>query len=688
VNKKGFLFLCLLLFLAGILLSLPQKKKSSKDLPQQYRKWLEEEVVYIITPKEKEVFLQLETDRERDVFIEAFWKQRDPDPSTPENEFMKEHYRRINYANQWFGRESPGLGWRTDMGRIYIILGEPKYIERYENVTEVFPIIIWFYEGMIDYGLPNSFNVVFFKKSGMGEYELYSPVKNGPESLLTNYMGDLTDHLAAYNQLMEVEPTLAEVSMTLIPEEAGWLTSPSIASELLIRNKIPSAPYQKVKDSYAEKLLKYKDIIEVDYTANYIDNDACAEIIRDKSGMAFVHYIIEPKRLTFEQVGNRFRANLQLNGKITDLQGNTIYQYERSVPIDFDQEQLNSVKAKLFSFQDMVPIVEGNYKLNILLKNTVSKEFTSMEKDISVPGPSSLQFSHLVLANKTIENSEYKGKNKPFLIGDVQLVPSPRNDFSSSDKLYLFFQIIELTKDLKENGRLEYSIIKEKETISSLTKNIRDYPDKMNFREEFSLANLSSGYYKIKVSLFDKNSQELLFEQSNFFISYLPSLPRPWVLSIPLPSSENPVYDNILGIQFFNKKDMNKAKLLLGEAYRKNPSSKEFALDFCRALFLGKEYQKVKDIARPFLQSQDKYEFLSLAGESCQALGELAEAIAHYKEYLAHYGANINILNAIGKCYYQLGDFEEALTAWEKSLEISPKQESIKKMVDAIKEKK
>jgi GWxTD domain-containing protein len=688
VNKKGFLFFCLLLFLAGILLALPQKKKSPKDLPQQYRKWLEEEVVYIITPKEKEVFLQLETDRERDVFIEAFWKQRDPDLSTPENEFMKEHYRRINYANQWFGRESPGLGWRTDMGRIYIILGEPKYIERYENVTEVFPTIIWFYEGLIDYGLPNSFNVVFFKKSGMGEYELYSPVKNGPESLLTNYMGDLADHLAAYSQLMEVEPTIAEVSMTLIPEEAGWATSPSIASELLIRNKIPSAPYQKVKDSYAEKLLKYKDIIEVDYTANYIDNDACTEIIRDKSGMAFVHYIIEPKRLTFEQVGNRFRANLQLNGKITDLQGNTIYQYERSVPIDFDQEQLNSVKAKLFSFQDMVPIVEGNYKLNILLKNTVSKEFTSMEKDISVPGPSSLQFSHLLLANKTIENSEYKGKNKPFLIGDVQLVPSPRNDFSASDKLYLFFQVTGLTKDLKENGRLEYSIIKEKETISSFAKNIRDYPDKMNFREEFSLANLSSGYYKIKVSLFDKNSQELLFEQSNFFISYLPSLPRPWVLSIPLPSSENPIYDNILGIQFFNKKDMDKAKLLLGEAYRKNPSSKEFALDFCRALFLGKEYQKVKDIARPFLQSQDKYEFLSLAGDSCQALGELAEAIAHYKEYLAHYGANINILNAIGQCYYQLGDFEEALIAWEKSLEISPNQESIKKMVKAIKEKK
>jgi GWxTD domain-containing protein len=688
VNKKHILFLCFLLIFTTALSPSPQKKKSSKDLPPQYRKWLQEEVVYIITPKEKEVFLQLETDREREIFIEAFWKARDPYPNTPENEFKKEHYRRISYANQWFGREGPGEGWRTDMGRIYIILGEPQSVDKFENDSEVYPVVIWFYQGMGEYGLPDSFSVVFFKKSGLGVYELYSPVKYGPQSLIIHYKGDPADYLSAYSQLYEIQPTIAAVSLTMLPGESGQIASPSIASEILMTAKIPSAPYQKVKDSYAEKLLQYKDIIEVDYTANYIDNDASAQIIQDKSGIFFVHYLIEPKKLTFEQVGDKFRAHLEVNGKVADLQGNMIYQYERSVPIDFERDQLENIRAKLFSFQDMFPLVEGNYKLTILLKNTVSKEFTSAEKDLSVPDPSGLRFSQLVLANKVIRNSEYRGKNKPFLVAGVQLVPSPRNDFSQQDALFLYFQISGLTRDLLETGYLEYSLLKEGEKVLSLTKNVRDYQDKLNFLEEFSLANLTSAYYQIKVSLFDQDKKEVLSEKNDFYVSHLPSLPRPWVLSIPMPSSENPVYANILGNQFLNKGDVEKAKRLLDEAYNKSPQSKKFALDYCRILALDKKYQRVKEVAAPFLRGNERYEFLATAGQSSQALGEAAEAISYYKEYLAHYGTNIQILNSIGECYYQLGDLEEALIAWEKSLEISPKQEKIKKMIDAIRAKK
>ena len=107
--------------LCGVLLAgLPaaSQKAAIKDLPQRFRVWLEEEVVYIIGPKEKDVFLQLSTDRERDMFIEAFWKARDPDPATPQNEFRDEHARRIGYANLWFGRGRKAGGWRSDMGRI------------------------------------------------------------------------------------------------------------------------------------------------------------------------------------------------------------------------------------------------------------------------------------------------------------------------------------------------------------------------------------------------------------------------------------------------------------------------------------------------------------------------------------------------------------------------------------------
>ena len=687
-RKAVFCLLTALLVLGTFSFAFAQKKKSSKDLPPTYRTWLEAEVVYIITPKEKEVFLQLETDREREIFIEAFWKQRDPDILTPENEFRVEHYKRVAYANQFLGREGPGAGWRSDMGRFYIILGQPQQIERYENLTEIYPVVIWFYDGMAKYNIPNSFYIMFWKKSGTGEFELYSPVRDGPASLLIHYKGDAANYTQAYNELMNVEPNIADVSLSFLPEEAGRILSPSIASEILITNKIPSMPRESVKDAYAEKLLAYKDVVEVDYTANYIDNDYFAAVLHEKSGIAFVHYLIEPAKLTFIQAGDRFRANLEVNGKATDLAGNTIYQFDRTIPIDFSREQVESVRPKLFSFQDLFPLIEGRYKLNILLKNTMSKEFTSLERDITVPPVSALGFSRLVLANKVIPNSAYRGQNKPFLIGDTQLVPSPRNDFSTQDKLYAYFQLHGLNQDLRDSGVLEFTISKEDQKITSTTKPLADVPDKANIMEEISLAGLTSAYYRIRVSLLDRSQKEVLFEQADFVISHLPVLPRPWVLSLPLPPSADPVFANILGNQFLNGKDRDRAKRLLAEAYRRNPAVSQYALDYCRILIEDKEYQRLKEVAGPFLQTEQQYDFLVYLGQASQALGELAEAISRYKEYLAHFGANISVLNSVGDCYYRLGNWEEARIAWQRSLEISPTQEELKKKLESLKEKK
>ncbi len=261
----GFVLIITVALLLPASAGVQAKKKTSKDLPPQYRKWLDEEVVYIITPKEKEVFLQLESDRDREIFIKAFWKQRDPTPETEKNEFREEHYRRIAYANQWFGRNSPGPGWRTDMGRIYIILGEPKTIDRFENLTQVFPTVIWFYSGLNSPGLPSSFNVVFFKPEGTSSYVLYSPMKDGPQKLLIHYAGDITDYESSYRELMDIEPVIASVSLSLIPGEPMMTPRPTMSSDILLGNRIPSAPFEKVKSDYAEKLLRYKDVIEVEY---------------------------------------------------------------------------------------------------------------------------------------------------------------------------------------------------------------------------------------------------------------------------------------------------------------------------------------------------------------------------------------------------------------------------------------
>ena len=155
-------------------------KTQEVRLSHRHEKWLEEDVAYIILPREREVFFQLRTDRERDLFIEAFWKQRDPTPGTSENEFQKEHYRRLNHANHFFGRGAPKPGWKADRGRMYILLGEPMDIQKFEGKALIHPSEVWFYQEKEEMGLPGGFYLVFFQQSFSGEYRLYSPANDGP----------------------------------------------------------------------------------------------------------------------------------------------------------------------------------------------------------------------------------------------------------------------------------------------------------------------------------------------------------------------------------------------------------------------------------------------------------------------------------------------------------------------------
>jgi tetratricopeptide (TPR) repeat protein len=305
--------------------------------------------------------------------------------------------------------------------------------------------------------------------------------------------------------------------------------------------------------------------------------------------------------------------------------------------------------------------------------------------NLIIPDSEAFIMSDLTLANKIVEDSKYKGKNKPLLIGGTQLVPSPRNDFSKNENLYLFFQIFGLTGELAEKGTLEFSLFKEEEKIHSFSKRVSDYPDRTYFLEEFPLSDYPPAHYKIRVALLDHTNKELLYSQDHFFISPVISIPRPWVLSFSLPSSDDAMYANIIGLQYQHKGNQKKARQLLEEAYRKQPLSAKYGIDLAWLLLAEKEYQKAKEISLPFLKEKERHEFLLLLGQSCQALGEYGEAIVYFKDYLSRFGTNLQVLNSVGECYYRLGNMEEALIAWEKSLEINPTQEELKKRVESIK---
>jgi GWxTD domain-containing protein len=679
------------LFVAASLLfcvQLPagQKKLSPKDLSPKYRVWIEEEVVYIITQKERDVFFQLETDREREMFIEAFWKTRDPVPETPENEFRDEHYERIAYANKHHGRGTPTPGWRTERGRIYIILGEPNVIERYENYTEVYPTIIWFYQGMVQFGLPDSFSVVFIKKYGAGDYELYSPIRDGPQSLLVHYLGDPKDYYAAYVQLKETQPDLARVSLSLLPQEPLSFTGPTVASEILISN-ISIKPQKAVKDAYADKLLKYKDIIEVEYSANYMDSDYMASVMQDSTGITYVHYLIEPTKLSVGFYESTYRTTLEVSGQVADLNGRTIYQFNKNIPIQFDETMLQRIQALPFSFQDAFPLVAGNYKFSVLLKNKVSKEFTSLEQDIIIPSfQSSQEMTKLILAPHVKEVPTASGR-KPFRSGNIQIYPAPRNEFTINENLFVFFQIPSLDQDLYNGGRLVYTLFKQDQQILKREREISSFTPRGQFLQEFSLSDLSPAHYRVEVQVFSAQNQEILLEIAYFSISHSAAISRPFVVSDFAFNPENPMTDYTLGGQYFNQGDREKARQYLERAYRKRPEALQFAEGYSRILYDFQQYEEAKNILLTFTDSeQSDYKFLQLLGDSCQKLEQYEEAITYYKQYLDYYGTNLPVLNAVGYCYIELENYEEALIALEKSIEINPDQKEIKDLIVRIKE--
>ncbi|HYA49097.1 MAG TPA: GWxTD domain-containing protein, partial [Burkholderiales bacterium] len=612
-------------------LAVPAQPKVA--LPERFRQWLDEEVVYIITSHEREVFLHLTTDRERDMFIEAFWKQRDPTPGTPQNKFREEHYRRLKHANDIYGRSSPVPGWRTDRGRTYIVLGPPKNIESYSNVQNVYPVEIWFYYGDPALGLPTAFNVIFFKRNGIGDYVFYSPAQDGPQSLLTDSLVSGEDPEKAYQTLKTYEPNLAYQVLSLIPGERQPAGTISLASTKLMAT-IFASPQKKVEDAYADAILKYKDFIEVEYTANYVPSDAAAQVIRDATGAFLVHYTIEPGKVTVEDAGGKYDVHFLVTGRVSDASGRTITQFDREFPFSLTRDALEAVRAQSISLQDMFPLIPGTYKLDLLIRNTASKEFASAECPVVVPGPDPApRLSPLLLAYKVEGRADASG-GVPFAVGRQQILCQSRKSYGTKDTLVLFYQVYGLTPELRAAGSFLLSFRKEDKPFSTRVKKLSEYGAGDDFLEVQDLASFPPGYYQAVVSLHDGQGREVAGSKGSFEVITLPAVPRPVVMAKvrPEPRREDSLYET--GLQFYNSGDRAEALARLSEAHRLDPARLEFAVALGQVLFVQGDYQRVKETLAAFSGGeQPAAEVLSLLGRACHALGQFEEAVTYYTGY-------------------------------------------------------
>jgi len=667
-------------------------------LPPTYKKWIEEEVVYLITPLERDVFLKLQSDRERDLFIEAFWKHRDPNPGSKENAFKIEHYKRIAYANRVFGRSAPMPGWKTDRGRIHIILGEPKDIERFSGSQGVYPAEVWFYQLQQNLGLETGFNLLFYQERGIGDYKLYSPAVNGPQALLTAYDGNPSDYVTAYQQLREIVPSLAEVSMSLIPGEGNpMIGRPTLVSDMLIQ-KVENLPQTMVEERYAQKFLDFKDSVEVEYSANYLDSNSLVHVLRDPGGLYFVHFAVEPKRLsTADSVsGSGYAVNLKVNGTVSSLDGKMIYQFDRAIALALNDAQKGEADKMPFDYHDMFPLIPGTFKISVLIKNESSKEFTSLEERVVVPASApALQMTAPILGYKVATADAARKRLKPFQIGATQVYCQPGRVFARSDTLTAAFQLFGLTPAQKDAAVVRYTISRSAAagqpapSPAETTRPLREYADPAGILESFSLADFAPAHYALKVAV-SVDGRDLISASDEFDVSHRTDIPRPWFYSRLIPDAADPATDLIVGTELVNSGRAAEALTYLERASQRKPDSEDAALALAQAYLSLGETPKVPALLAPFLAATKapKYEVFVLAGQTYGKLGEYAKAISILDQAVTRFGINAVLLNEIGENYARLGQVREALAAFDKSLQLNPKQPEIQKKAAALREKK
>lgn len=661
-----------------------------KDLPPQYTDWLKL-VNYIIRSEEKDVFMMLAGNRERDIFIQTFWKQRDPTPGTPENEYKDEHIERFKYANEHFRRGSPREGWMTDMGRFYIILGPPVSIERFDNQKGLYPAQVWYYYGDREKGLPAHFGLVFFKRGGAGEYKLYDAVSDGPAALMIEGRNmDPFDYEQTYEKIYEIAPTLALVSLSMIPGEIPFNYQPSLRNNVIIADILES-PTEEINPTYATHFLNLRGIVSTDYLTNYIESDAEEALIADPAmGMDFLHFLIVPREISVDyyEPEEQYFCNFTLNVNLS-REEKTIFQYSKEFPFYFSQDQLDKIRASGLGIEDSFPISEGKYKLMVLLMNSVGKEFTIYEKEVDIPERS--EEARLIGPFLGYRFQSYgKDVHIPFKILETKLAVEPKKTFGTSDSLSVLFLVDNVDRKLWESGAVEIRIqgLRESDPVEkNWTILLRDGPfgNTLSMTRTIPAQELSPDYYDIHVRLINGVGKVMDTRSNHFVLSTSKAVAHPTAYAKGIPLAHRYAYYYMLASQYRETDRLEKAADYYEKAFRMNPGYRPGLLEYAQFLFESKQFAECLDLIENIKDEKDlRFEYYSIKGRTHMGRQEYLQAISNLKEGNKIFNSDTTLLNSLGICYHRTNQREKALEALRASLRLNPQQEEIQKLVQEI----
>ena len=678
LKRVFFLLACLLfsLFLSG------------KDkLAPHHQEWLDT-VEPIITKMERDVFFQLKTQEQRDKFITLFWNRRDPLPDTKKNEFYEEYMERVRYANLNFGRNTAKLGCRTERGQFYLLLGPPLSREIYTGSQDLLPLELWSYNGDIKLGLPSYFYLIFFQPHGLGEYRLYSPGVAGPARLLSPSVSMRSiNRNQAYQIIRRSAGELAKASLSYIPDDSSLMSS-SLSSDILV-SKIYELPEKKFTDSYAVDFLKLEDHVETDYLDDYIENRFDAKIFRI-DGQNYLHWTLEPEKINFATYEGSTYASFQLITRIEDVEENLILEKNEEIPLKISPEEYERYNRRIFAFQDLIPVIPGQYKLFLLLKNKTGKDFTSTQITFSVPGKSSdPQLSELLLYQDRQRLGEnQRNRIKAFSFSGYHYLANAHHNCLPQKNIGIYAQVYNLEDKKDYLCLLKIYSAESEKPEESLTRSLTEIlePDGQSLNiGPISISSIKPGYYSAELSILDTESHKILGKEVNFMILSQPQPIIPWAYSKLHKAPPNYEHLYLIASQHFRKGQYREAKQTLEKILTKTENQQAELLR-AQTLSAMKQYKESLAVIKPIYEETHSRKSALLMASNYAELKDWESSLV-YLEKLLQQTADLDVLNLAAECYIKLNKPERALPLLKRSLSLDPEQEEIKSLLNQIENK-
>jgi GWxTD domain-containing protein len=633
-----------LLFSALFLIGLPA---ASQPLTREWKSWLDE-VGPIMTKRELSVFKSLQTEEDRKRFQQMFWKARDTTPGTPQNEYMIEYYARKGYAEAHYD------GARTDRGRIYVLLGKPAEVQNYSGSEKVVDCELWLYQNEGRRGLPPMLYLLFYRRDNIGDYVLFYPGLNSNlEILSTSYMRGSVGKAQAYRIISSSFPELARASLSVIPEEANAAFAGTPNSSANVIAQIHNLPEKEAEKGYLRNFSAVDGTVDVSYSAKEIAAKA-AFWLTEQNGIRFLNYSLLPDVVRTVKNPDGFQtAHLVFHLRVEDAAGRTIYQREKEIRLKLDEDRKRAMEERKFVFNDLAPIIEGDFDVRLTLTNRTTEEFSVHEERI-LTGPGAVP---------AVVGYEVKEKNAGFFVplslGDYKVLSDPRAIYGPGETLEAILisdkapRVVLVPRD----KGLEAVEIKDAFQRGSL----------FVFRRP--LKDVRPGNYDLIV---DRDGAEVI-RKTVSILSF--DIPKPIEFESVEPLSSKDDYTFILGQEYLNAGDAARAL----EHFRSLPerlwNSGSIPV-IARALYLTKDYAGVLELFEKD-GVERTYPVLLLLGNSCLELKKLDQA-AVYFEQVRKYGDTPENNRTLGAIYFSLGDKEKAKTYWDRADALEKKRSETK----------